>query len=518
MEYLIGIDVGTSSVKASLFDVAGNALASASKSYPTKYPGFSMAEQSPEDWWNAALYSLRSITSSFDISAHGAVRGIAVSCQTPSLVALDKAGACIRPAIIWMDRRTNREVHEILDRISETTYTRILGSPPDAFYLLPKLLWYRKNEPTHFANTHVVLQANSYIAYKLCGELSTDFANALVMQCADVEKREWAYEISDLLGLEFARILPRLYPCHEVIGQLTKSAARATGLPENIPIVAGTNDTVASIIGVGAVQPYVMTDITGTSSLCCLTHDKPITACGRLPSRRSPIEGVPQYLMAPISASGASVKWFAQNFAQTEQTKGGNIFDALDALAATSTPGAHGLFYHPYMTGERAPLWNTHAKGMFIGLTLDSKREDLMRAIYEGTAYALRHVREEAHALLNEKPFTVRAGGGGAKAEEWLQVKASVLKSPIEIIESNVDSAVRGDAIIAGYATGVYASIEDACRNMIHVHRVVEPLPAWSDVYDALYPYYVDFYRALDNPLQQLEQTLKTLKQEDLLH
>jgi xylulokinase len=515
MRYIIGIDVGTSSVKASLFCENGIPVASGFSSYETHHFGILHAEQDPQQWWAATVSALNRITYEFSLLKDGEIAGISVSSQSPSLVALDKQGQIIRPAMIWMDRRAEAETERLVNQIvGIDRYREILGAQPDAFYTLPKLMWYKENEPENYKKTHMLLQANGYINYMLTGAYAIDIYQAITTHAMDYKTQTWSSELGRILDIPFDCILPDIYKATDVIGVVNREAALVTGLKEGIPVAAGITDSMAAVCGMSVFTAGQSCDMTGTSTLVCMASADTITTGGALQVKPSILSGAGSYLMAPISSTGASVKWYAETLGFNEhfngQTVADPIYDEMNLEAANAKCGSEGLFFFPYMAGERAPLWNSYSTGMFIGLTLKTKRKDIIRAIYEGTSYAVRHVYDEAK-IRGFTPSVIYCGGGGCKSDIWLKIKASILNHELLVTNDDTDSSVRGNALIAGVAGGLYDDLKKAGKEFIKVTKTVEPNPLWTKIYDELYPYYRSLYSSVEPELIQLEKTVKHL-------
>ena len=513
MNYLLGIDIGTTNSKAILFDEDGVAVASGSGGYETHYPGPNMAEQDGDDWWSAVCSSIQQITSAFDISSHGKLAGISISSQAPSLLPVDQSGHPLRRAPIWMDRRAGKEHDMLVSKIGFNRFESIVGGRPDSFYLLSKLYWYKHNEPENFARTATVLQANGYAVFKLTGKFSIDTTHAIMTHCMDVSTMKWSSEISAVSGLNFDEILPPIYKNTDIVGTVTTEAAKETGLPAGVPVIAGTTDSIASMVGLGLTEPGMAAEVTGTSSLVYVALDKLPPTSGKLSIRPSPIPSIPYLLLGPASTTGASLKWFDLNFGQPERLEeaetGINRYQLFDRLASTADAGSGGVIYFPYMMGERAPLWNSHAKGMFIGMTLSTGRAEYVRAILEGTSFCVRHILDDAQksgATINH----VRSSGGGSKSDIWLQIKASMLHQPIHVPDAKTGDVPFGDALLAGAAVGIYPDIGKSAKELVKIKRIIDPIPEWERRYDELYQLFINMYKHLDADLVELQRIVST--------
>lgn len=512
--FLLGIDLGTTNVKGILFDEDGYSITSSSSTYKTFFSKPGYAEQDPLDWWNAVKNLISEITNSVSSDIVKNIAGICISSQTPTLLPIDREGNPLRNSIIWMDKRSEREFQQILNKIEIDKYKSIVGGAPDVSFLPSKLLWYKNNEPDNFAKTHVFLQANSFINYKLTGVYSADVDQATLSQCYDITMKKWSKDIGDLIDINLEQYFPNPVLCNTIIGHVTEDAASFTGLISGIPVVAGTSDAVASMYAVGITKPGEAAEVSGTSSLVFAAHTAQTGYNHPIISKPSSIDGIPYVFDAPISASGASLKWYLDTLGTDEykmaDSSNQNVFDILNEKALLSPAGSNGLLFFPYMMGERAPLWNTHARGMFIGLSLNTKREDIIRSIFEGTSFALRHVLWEIQKT-GASVESLRVAGGGAKSRTWLQIKASVLNVPIITLDTKTGDVPFGDALIAGNAVGIYPDISKSVKELIEVKEIIYPDPKWAAIYDELFKYYISMYQHLDTDLKNFEETFKAI-------
>jgi xylulokinase len=514
-QLLLGIDLGTSRVKVCAFRNDGSLVASEQSEYSTVFHDRVCVEQDADQWWKVTAAAIQQVAR--NIGGRGEIVGISVSSQSPTLLPVDRNGVPIRRAIIWMDSRAGEEFRHVTEElIGIERYKRILGTVPESYYILPKLYWYKNHEPENYNRTYKILQTNGYIAFKLTGEYSIDEMHAISVQGMDIKTKQWSEEISNLVNIPFKRLFPPIYKCYEVIGTVSRQAAMETTLKQGIPVVAGATDTMAAYLGFGKMGAGAMAEMTGTSTLLFFTTGKQLTDAGPLLMKPSPIQKNETILVAPVNATGASVNWFSHVFWQKAegQCEGQRKvpWDVLNEDAALAEAGSGGVFYFPYLLGERAPLWNTHARGMFIGLSGGTDRGDMIRAVYEGTSYALRQNVEKAEAL-GIRTDTVWSAGGGTKSDIWLKIKSSVLNKRLLVLDDgNLDRAAFGDALLAGYGIGLFHDINQVVKNMIKVKKEVNPIPEWTERYDQLYPYFLSMYKNLDRDLARLEDSLKGLK------
>ncbi len=405
-------------------------------------------------------------------------------------------------------------MHYIVETIGYDRFVKIVGGRPAVAFLPNKILWFKKHEPELFAKTVCFLQASSFINYKLTAKMTMDIDQATRTQCMDISTMEWSKEIGDVIGVDLDAMLPKPRLVDEIIGFVTEEAAEETGLEEGIPVIAGCSDAMASMHATGMSRLGEAGESSGTTSLVFVGSDTKSAPDIPVVTKPCTIDGMPWIFDAPIQATGASLKWFIEKMAAEEVAYAKehdlNIYTYLNELALESKPGAGGLFFFPYLLGERAPLWNEYARGMFIGMGMDMKRSDLVRAVFEGTAFALRHVMEtvkEAGATAE----LLRICGGGAKSRTWCQIKASMLNMPVYVMDDKSGDVPVGDALIVGHKLGVFPELTKAAEKIVKVNEIIEPVEEWVEAYDKLYPYYVEMYKHLDTDLKSLKNTVDQL-------
>ena len=505
--YLIGMDLGTTNVKAILMDEHGNVIASASRENHLIFPGPNMVEQSADEWWDNASSIFREITGKAGPEIVSRVRGISISSQTVTMLPVDKEGHPLRGAMIWMDSRSTKEMHYISLTIGHDNMVELIGGQPDVAFLPNKILWFKNNEPELFAKTHTILQASSYINFKLTGVFSCDMDQAVRTQCLNIHTLKWEKQIGDAIGVNLDDILPQPSQPTDIIGHVTKEAAEATGLISGIPVVAGASDAMTSMYATGLSRMGDASESSGTTSLVFVGSERQ-SACN-IPVVTKPcaIKGVPYVFDAPINTSGAALKWYLESLGEIDREKAAalnkNVYNYINEVAEEVPAGSNGVMFFPYLLGERAPLWNSHARGMFIGMSLDTKHEDFTRSVFEGTAFALRHVAETIK-LAGGKIESLRITGGGSKSRTWSKIKASMLRVPVLILDERSGDVPFGDTLIAGNAVGVFPDLTKTINELITVKEVIEPVEEWADIYDKLYPFYIDLYEALDKDLLRL--------------
>ena len=505
--YLIGMDLGTTNVKAILMDEHGNVVSSASRENHLIFPGPNMVEQNADEWWDNARSIFREITEKAGPERVARVRGISISSQTVTMLPVDKDGNPLRGAMIWMDSRSTKEMHFISLTLGHDNMVELIGGQPDVAFLPNKILWFKNNEPELFAKTYRILQASSYINYKLTGVMSQDMDQAVRTQCLNIHTLKWEKQIGDAIGVNLDDILPQPQQPTEIIGYVTEDAAKATGLISGIPVVAGASDAMTSMYATGLSRLGDASESSGTTSLVFV--GSAVQSACNIPVVTKPcaISGVPYVFDAPINTSGAALKWYLDALGEIDREKAAalnkNVYDYINEVAENVSAGSNGVMFFPYLLGERAPLWNSHARGMFIGMSLDTKHEDMTRAVFEGTAFALRHVVETVKAS-GGKVESLRITGGGSKSRTWSKIKASMLRVPVLTLDEKSGDVPFGDTLIAGNAVGVFPDLTKTISELITVREVIQPVDEWADIYDKLYPFYIDLYEALDKDLLRL--------------
>ena len=524
----LGIDLGTTGVKALLIDEAGAALASATVEYPLHTPQPLWSEQEPADWWRGTVQAIQQVLAQSGLTGAD-VRGIGLSGQMHGLTPLDVEGNVIRRALLWNDGRTAAECEEYVkraggeDRVREWVYNL-----PTTSYTATKIMWLRNHEPAHFARLAHVLLPKDYLRYKLSGEFAGEMSDAAGTGLLDIKNRRWSDEI--LAALEIPRhILPRLGEGPEVTAQVSTRAARETGLAEGTPIVGGAGDQAASAVGAGIVQEGIVSVTIGTSGVvfASTNHMPQVGAPGVSPLLEVFCHAVPQtwHYMGVMLSAGGSLRWFRDHvaygnplLAQPDGGRGGadattedgqeirpsssvsrlrDPYDILLEEADAVPPGAEGLVFLPYLTGERTPYRDPLARGAFVGLTVRHTQAHMTRAVVEAITYGLRDslelVRQSGLAVRE-----VRVAGGGARSKVWRQWLADIFDAEITLINSSEGGAY-GVALLAGVGTGFWRDVNQACEATLRVTEHIAPTKdaAVRRGYDAAYAQFRAAYPAL---------------------
>ncbi len=493
--YWLGLDVGTGGSRALLVDNSGVVR----YSFTSPHKEMSMpkplwAEQSPEDWWHAGQLAIQGVLR--EAGASGAsVKGIGLTGQMHGLVLLDDANKVIRPALIWCDQRSQPQVDFIESKLGCDAILKYIANPVLTGFTLPKLLWVRDHEPQKFAAIRKILLPKDYLRFKLTGEFATDVSDASGTALFDVVNRRWSKEMISGLGLD-ERTLPKSFESHEVTGKVTAEAAAATGLAANTPVIAGAGDQAASAIGNGIVEPGKVSCTIGTSGVVFAYLSKPAydpkgrvhTFCHAVPNA--------WHVMGVTQGAGLSLQWFRNQFAPDTG------YDDLTADATLSPAGANGLFWLPYLMGERTPHLDANARAAWVGLTARHQRADLIRAILEGVCYSQKDGLEIINAL-GAKPEQVRLSGGGAKSPFWHQLFADIFNQPVATLATQEGSAY-GAALLALIGTGEYSSAGDVCRVAVKEIELKQPDPEAASFYAKRYTVFQSLYPALKQTFQTI--------------
>lgn len=499
MSYLLGIDVSTTATKALLIDDAGRVVAAASSGYGFDAPQPLWSEQEPALWWEGAQRSIRQAMKDAGITG-AEVRAIGLTGQMHGLVLLDDDGHVLRPAILWNDGRTGDECDAIREALGRDRLLALTGNDALTGFTLPKLLWVKKHEPEYYERIAHVLLPKDFVRYRLTGAVATDRAGAGGTLLLDLQRRDWSPEVADAFGIP-AAWLPPTHEGPEITGHVSAAAARLTGLREGTPVVAGGGDQAAQAVGVGAVREGTVAVTLGTSGVVFATTDAPsVESGGRLHAFPHAVPGKWHLMGVTLSAAG-SLRWFRDTCAPEAD------YPTLFEEAAEAPPGADGLLFLPYLSGERTPHADPHARGAFVGLTVRHTRGHLVRAVLEGVAFSLRDVLALLEEAGLDAPTEVRVSGGGARSALWRQILADVLGVELVTV-GTTEGAAFGAALLAGTGIGVWPSIEDAVDATVTTADRTAP-----DLDDAgAYGSFYKTYRACYPALQEISARLGRLE------
>ena len=449
------------------------------------------AEQRPENWWDAARQAVRSVLAEAKITGKD-VRGVGLSGQMHGLVILDSTHRVIRPSLIWSDQRSQPQVDAINSTVGKEAVLRYTANPVLTGFTLPKLLWVRDNEPANFERVRKMLLPKDYVRFQLTGDFASDVSDASGTALFDVVERRWSFEMMEALKLD-REILARVHESSDVTGKITPEAAKETGLEAGTPVVGGGGDQASSAVGNGIVQTGVVSCTLGTSGVVFAHSDKPqYDPAGRVHTFCHAVKGA-WHVMGVTQGAGLSLQWFRNQLAP------GTDYDALTAEAASAPAGSRGLYWLPYLMGERTPHLDASVRGGWIGLTAKHQRADLIRSLLEGVSYSQKDcldIIEQIGVSLD----SVRLSGGGARSPFWRQMFADVFGKRVVTLQTQEGSAY-GAALLALVGTGAYASVPEVCKAAIREVDSVSPHPEavrtyakGHAVYQSLYPALKSFY------------------------
>jgi len=501
MEYLLAHDLGTSGNKATLFSTDGKLIASRTCAYDTRYFDGNSAEQDPDDWWQAVCTSTRELLA--DV-APARIACVALSGQMMGCTPIDARGRVLRPSMLYCDQRAQAQADRLSERLSADEFYRIVGHRVSPSYSLEKLMWMKDNEPALFRRTHKTLCAKDYINFLLTGQLATDHSDASGTNAFDLTTFAWSDAVLAAAEID-PGLFPVVRPSTDLLGTITPKASSATGLLAGTPVAVGGGDGSCAGVGVGSVAPGGAYNYLGSSSWIALTSKTPIVD----PQRRTMnwAHCVPGMLhcSGTMQAAGASYQWLKNTVCTDEIRQAGlsatDVYALMNELIEQSRPGAGGLLFLPHMLGERTPRWNPNAKGAVVGLSLATRRGDLLRAVMEGITLNLGMIVEifRQHVAID----SIRVIGGGAKASIWRQMMADVYGCRIDKLNVVEEATSIGAAVIAGVAVGVFDGF-DVVDRFVTVEESRDPNPATQAVYRRLMPLFDKCYHALADLFDEL--------------
>lgn len=479
MAYVIGIDVGSQSVKSVLVNDEGTELGEASAPCATRYPASGWAEQDPRDWERAISRAVRELRRTTGIAA-AEVRTLSLACQVDGLVAVGADLRPLRPAIIWLDRRASTQAARLCDAVGESALIERTGLNPDASHTGPKAMWLREQEPTVYWQARWLAPVAGHLNGWLTGHVVQDHADASATLLYDLVARDWSGELVEHAGLD-AALLPEIRPAGELIGPLRPEAAAALGLSTRCQVAVGTGDEHGAALGAGAVRPGIVVDVTGTAEPVAVPALEPVLDELRLVETHAHAVEHMLLIENPGFVSGGSTSWWARTNGIAQR----DVF----AVAELAPPGSEGALFLPTLSGSTAPRWNDRMRGCFAGIGLHHDRSHLSRAILEGCSFALRDIvdRFAAMGLGNGE---MRVVGGGARSPLWLQIKADVTGHTVRVVEGE-NATATGAAMLAGVAAGFFRDLSEAAARTVRlVDDAVYPRPECAEIYDDAYRAY----------------------------
>ncbi len=497
MSFVIGCDVGSQSVKAILLSESGEIIAEAAADYPIEYPQPTWAQQNARDWERATKEAIAKVIIESGVPKE-AILAIGLDAQVDGYVAVDKDGAPLHPAIIWMDRRAVAQTEKVKQSHSAKQIFELSGLNLDPYHVAPKIRWLADEHPHLFERARYFLMPGSYIAYFLSGELGIDYSNASSMLLMDIRQRVWSEKLCAIFDIPIDR-LPPIYPANQVIGNLRPEIAAEVGLSPKTAIVLGCGDEHAACLGAGVIRPKMVCDITGTAEPVCAVAEVPLFDESGLVETHC--HAHPDYwlLENPGFVSGGNYRWFRDQFGQAEVEAARHLqdeaYELLDRLAEEIPHGSDGLILLPCLMGSVTPTWNAATRGVFLGFSLTHTRAHFARAVLEGSAYGLRDIvdRMKEIGLAVEE---IRAVGGGARSPLWRQIKADVTGVPVSLTQT-VETTALGAAILALHGAGLAQSLDEACDRCVRVIETRYPQPENAAIYAQRYQTYRAAYFAL---------------------
>lgn len=507
--YLLGIDIGTQSLRSGIFDLRGNAVAYSIKGYPVYYPQVGWAEQEPEDWWQAAKITVNECLRKAKVNPKDVV-GISIDNASCTVLPAGKKGEPLRRALLWMDIRAHREVETI-----NSTKHRILkyaGGKDSPEWMLPKALWLKKNQREIYKNAYRIVESIDWLIHKLTGRWTASKCNVTCKWNYASPEGGWSEDFLREVGLEdiVDKWPKNVLNMGEYVGELLPKPANELGLPKGIVVAQGGIDAYAGMLGLGVIKPGKLALIIGSSTCHMAFSDKAIFGSGVWGPYPDALMPGSWILEGGQTATGAIVKWFIDNFASREEVeakeKGINIYQVLDEKAAQVKPGCEGLVLLDYWQGNRTPFRDPLARGAIWGLSLKHSKEHFFRSIYEGTAYGTRHILDD----LSKHGFQTReiyACGGGTKSSLWLKIHADVCGVPI-FLPRGGDAITLGAAICAGVGAEKFTSLSQACREMVHISRKIEPDLTDEKIYDFYFQKYLDTYPRLKDLMHSVANNI----------
>ena len=497
MTHLLGIDIGTSTTKAVLLDAASTQIVAISRGheYPIHKPQPNYAEQNPDDWWDATVKAVRDVMQQ---TGKVNIAGISFSGQMHGVVLLDAVQKLLHPAIIWADQRSSEQVTQLLELFPSDEFTQITGTLPAVGFMAATLLWLKQHQPELLARTQYVISPKDYVRLKMTGQVHCEPSDAAATALFDIRSGKWSETILEKTELP-AEIFPPIVPSSAIVGELTNTAANELGLQAGIPVIAGCADQPAQAIGNGLITPGKASVTIGSGGQVFVPLEKITQTDPRLHVFN---HAVPQrwYSLGAILSAGLSLRWLRD---VTGLQGNPDAYRILSQEAGQVAAGSDGLLFLPYLSGERTPHMNPHAKGDFFGLSYHHTRGHLARAVMEGVTFALKQALDISLELGGQVDSVI-ASGGGAESAVWRQTMADVFGLPLYQSHLTEQAAV-GAALLAGVGAGVYANFDEACQPFTHYGRITEPDNTHQTVYQERYEQFLRLYPLLKSEMEYYE-------------
>lgn len=487
--YVIGVDLGTQSLKGLLVDPSGKIVAEASCAHDPIYPNPAWAEQVVADW----IHSFKKVVHELlDVSGVNPeeIGTIGMDAINDSIVVIDQDGNPMMNSIIWLDRRAENEIKEVEQRVSADRVFEVTGLNLDSSHTAAKMLWVKKNRPEIFDKCKNILNVDSFMVHWMTGESVVDYAQASASMIYNVAEKRWDDEMAKAFEID-PNLLGRIGNPEEICGHLTERAAEELGLTTKTKVIIGTGDEHSACVGSGLVKPGMVCDITGTAEPVAAVADKPVfDTIGRLVETHHHADARWWLIENPGFVSGGSTRWFRDSIVRYDD------YDIMNVMAKTSPVGSNGVIFLPCMQGAMTPTWNGNARGTFTGLTLNTRFEDLTRAVFEGISFGLRD-NVDRFEEIGMDCSNVRIVGGSTKSPLWCQMKADLLGKPMTATKSAEGAAI-GAAMLAGVAEGNFKNLDEAAEAMVELGATYEPDPSKKAAYDEAYERYKECYKAME--------------------
>ncbi len=485
MSYLLGIDLGTSSLKSILISEDGQTKALSSRTYQFSSPQNGYAEQDPREWWEACCKTVREILIHANVM-NDDVKGLSFSGQMHGMVMLDRNFQIIRPAILHCDARSYVQVEWMKQKIGINKIKQIIMNPIYTGFLVPSILWVKDNEPENFEKIQYVMLPKDYLKFRMTGVISTDYSDASATLAFDIKKNCWSEEVLNCIGIS-KDIFPQCYEASAPAETVCREAAEETGLSEKTVVVVGAGDQIMQGIGNGTIKENQSSVNIGTSGQVSFQSRQPMlneslntnTFCSYKKGR--------WFTMGAIMNAGLSYKWLNSLFEDTD-------YDSMNRKIDQVRPGSGGVIFLPYLNGERTPHLNPNISGAFVGLNVKTRREELSRAVMEGVSFALNQCIEICEGL-GLKADSMIASGGATKSTPWLQIQADIYNLPLKVAETE-EQASLGAAIAAGVGSGIYKNIEEGCSRVVRYKDfIIEPNLENHKIYEEYYGLFKEMYQ-----------------------
>ena len=499
--YLLSIDLGTSACKVVIFNINGEVIVQTNGTYPVYYPKEGYVEQDPKEWWKAVCKAVKEAIEKGNISASD-IAGVGVDGQSWSAIAVDEQGEVLTNTPIWMDTRAKKICDRINKEVGKERIFHLSGNSLQPSYTTAKILWYKENLPDVYKNTRTILQSNSFIVYQLTGKKTQEKSQGYGYHCYDMGKGRWDKDMAKEMGID-VNFLPEIYDCHDIVGKVRKEAAKLTGLKEGTPVVAGGLDAACGSLGVGVIEPGQTQEQGGQAggmSICIdqyKSHEALILSHHVVPNL--------WLLQGGTVGGGGVMRWFENEFADYERKESKHLnkssLEQLNDLAQEVPPGSDQLVFLPYMMGERSPIWDPNAKGVYYGLDFNKTKGHMVRASMEGVALSLQNNLDIAKSLGIEVK-ELRAMGGAANSYLWTQIKSDVTGKKIKVPGSDTATAM-GAAILAGVGVGIYKDFKEATNQLIEIKREHNPNMENHKTYQKNYEIYLELYDNLKGTMKK---------------